>query len=65
MHVLALLAKYRGDEASRKLLLEDSGDLAALLKKAPKFTEESYPGWAWWVDNVDAYAALVIADEIS
>lgn len=64
LHVLALLAKYRGDEATKKLLLEDTDALAEFLKKAPNRTEESYPGWAWWVDNVDAYASLKLADDL-
>lgn len=64
LHVLALLAKYRCDEASKKLLLEDTEELAEFLKTAPSHTEESYPGWAWWVDNVDAYVSLKLADDL-
>lgn len=58
------MAKHRGDEASKALLLEDTDQLANALRQAPSFTEESYPSWAWWVDNVDAYASLALADRL-
>lgn len=65
LHVLALLTKYRGDEAARNELNADAKALAAILEKSPKYTAESYPGWAWWVDNLDAYYALYLTDQMN
>ncbi|HRI35571.1 MAG TPA: hypothetical protein PK765_00400 [bacterium] len=43
---------------------DDSRILAEALESAAEHTLESYPGWAWWVDNVDAYLGLALADEV-
>jgi hypothetical protein len=63
--VLGLLAKYSGDEATKRTFLEETDTLASYLARAPRRTEESYVEWAWWVDNVDAYAALELADAMA
>lgn len=65
LHVLALLAKYRGDEVTRNELNADVKALVAILEKSPRYTAESYPGWAWWVDNLDAYYALYLTDQLN
>ncbi len=64
LRVLALLAKYRRDTETKERLFSEARKLAGFLESAPKRTEESYPGWAWWVDNVDAYAALSVAGSV-
>jgi hypothetical protein len=65
LHVLALLAKYRGDPDTLRLLDTEAKKVSAVLAVSPRFTAESYPRWAWWVDNIDAYYALHLADRIN
>lgn len=62
-HVLASLV-ILGNENYWPELENQSEFLSKALEESPEFSAESYPGIAWYIDNVHAYYSLFLVDAL-